>query len=216
MPSAGTTTMAPSTEAPFHNFSFDATSRAGQAPRNVSPLTHSSSPAPVSSSDLNLLAQQFGQQTLNGDPRSSRAYNYPPYSSQQQTYSSSSSQPTQSYQQDYQSYWNAQSTRSQRQAATRLQYDPYHASEVSALAERMIASDEQYSTYAPQSQRAYTYPEPRQDYPDDEFTDEGIDMNADESHSYGLAYRRSMDFATTDSRIQRPIRVRRNRRRGRD
>jgi len=90
---------------------------------------------------------------------------------------------------------------------------------VSALAERMMASDEQCSVCAPQSQRAYSYPEPRQDYPEDEFTDEGIDMtpaNLDESHSYGLAYRRSMDFATTDSRIQRPIRVRRNRRRGRD
>lgn len=209
--------MAPSTEASFHNFSFDATSRTGQDLRT-------SSPSLVSSSDLNLLTQQFGQQTLNSDPRSSRAYNYPTYSLQQpqQDYSSSSSQSAQSYQQDYQyqsSYWNAQPTRSQRQAGTRLQCDPSRSSEVTALAERTIASDEQYYAYAPQSQRAYTYPEARQDYTEDEFTDEGIDMtpaNLDENHSYGLAYRRSMDFSTTDSRIQRPIRVRRSRRRGRN
>jgi len=83
----------------------------------------------------------------------------------------------------------------------------------------MIPSEEQRSDYAPQCQRAYTYPEPRQDYAEDEFTDEGIDMtpaNFDENLAYGLAYRRSMDFSTTDSRIQRPIRVRRNRRRARD
>jgi len=219
-PFAGSNTMAPSTEASFHNFSFDTASRTGQA-------LGSSSQSPVSSSDLNLLAQQFGQQNLNSDPRTSRSYNYPSYSlqqqqqqqQQQQDYSSSSSQSAQSYQQDYQSYWNAQSTRSQRQAVNRLQYDPSRSIEVTSLADRMIASDDQYTTYAPQSQRTYTYPEARQEYTEDEFTDEGIDMtstNLDENHSYGLAYRRSMDFSTTDSRIQRPIRVRRSRRRGRD
>jgi len=211
--------MAPPTEASFQNFSFDATSRTNQALRNVSPLAPSYSPSPVSSSDLNLLTQQFSQQTLNDDPRSSRAYNYPS-NYVQQGYSSSSSLSTQPYQQNFQCpHWTAQSARSQRQASTRLQYDPSRTGEASTLVDRMVASGEQCSICAAQSQRAYTYIEPRQDYRDDEFTDEGIDMtpaNFDENYSHGLAYRRSMEFSPEESRVQRPVRIRKNRRRGND
>jgi hypothetical protein len=204
--------MAPTAEVMFHNFSFDSSSRRNHNIPSVSPFAPSPAQPAVSASDLNLLAQQFGQQSLSSDPRTSRAYNYPAnYQSSQlrQEYfpsSSSSSSNSEAYPSDYQ--YSHQFVRSQRQASTRLQCNPAHAREISSLVDGMISSSGQSSTYQPTAQRAYTYPEPTTDYSPDEFEDEGIDMTSEENPSWELSYRRSTDFSATESRIQRPIRIR--------
>lgn len=205
--------MAPTAEVMFHNFSFDAASRRNLDIQNVSPFAPSPTPSTVSASHLDLLAQQFGQQSLSSDLRTPRAYNYPASyqpSHLRQEYIPSSSSSSSSYSEAYPPGYEGslQYVRSQRQASTRLQCNPAHAREISSLVDSMISSEGQHSTWQPTSQRAYTYPEPRADYSPDEFEDEGIDMTSEENPALELSYRRSTDFSTTEGRIQRPIRIR--------
>lgn len=173
----------------------------------LSPYSLPQNPSEVSTSDLNLLAQQFDQQTISRT-RPQSYYSSSSPSQQAQSYPNSYSyQP--SYSQTYPCRHHADSVRYQRQATARLQTQSSHAQEISSLVDIMAQSGEQCSI-CPPPPRQHTYPPLQQQVPMDE--DEGFDepeeYQTQSDYATSLSYRRSTDFSNLEGRVARPIRIR--------
>jgi len=202
--------MATESELMFHGYSVQPTSRRSPAAFNrstasVSPYCYSSDPQPVSSTDLSLLAHQFSQQSIRYDPWSATTAYSSPASQQRQITESSTG-----YYHSSQTLSDCShlSTRSQRQAHTRLQCQPAHRREINSLVDRMVATGEQCFICSPSAEDYASTPSV-----DEEADDMGdLDFRQPDRPGQTLSYRRSSDFSKTPNYVAKSIRVRKARR----
>lgn len=174
----------------LHNYYFDSTSSTSPTGYSCPQYTQG-----VTSTDLALLADQFGQQTI---------YATNNWVSQQQ--SRSTTENTAPAEQDF-SDCATTARRAQRQATTILQCQVSHARQLSSLLEQMIASREQCNAcVAEQAIMAHT-PVWEEDETMGEMEEEDGDLDRPM-----LTYRRSADLSTQQGYVNKTIRVRKRRR----
>ncbi|KAE9976903.1 hypothetical protein EG328_002363 [Venturia inaequalis] len=172
----------------LHNYSFDSTSSTSPAGY---PYPHHTQG--VTSADLALLAQQFGQQTIEATNN---------WVSQQQ--SRTTTETAASSDQDFsESECAMTARRAQRQANTILQSQDLHAHQLSSLLERMMASREHCSACV--AEQAIVAETPVWD--EDETMGEMEEEDGDWDRPM-LTYRRSADLSTEKGYVNKTIRVR--------
>jgi hypothetical protein len=210
----------------FHEYSFQSPTRRNPAPLNHqaeagTQYTHPQSNQNVSSTELNHLAHQFGQQSIRHDslnPSSAyTGYTSTPYTNYTSApylgYSSTpyaTGQPVSSPQHSYTCPHALTNVRAQRQVNTQLQYQPQHARELSSLVERTVAAGEQCLICSP-SAVDYTSTETDEGLGDMEDYDYLPSASSSGSSSQTLSYRRSSDF-DSQNYVTKAIRVRKSKR----